>query len=93
MPDKPRETVYDAEIAPLMAKIIRICREHNIPMAAHFELDPDPTPDNPLYCSTVFGDDHSTAKEHFLNVRRAVIDGKSPPPSMMSIVVTKGREA
>jgi len=30
------EQVYDEQIAPLMAKIIEICKEHKLPMAADF---------------------------------------------------------
>lgn len=30
------ETVYDEQIAPLMSRIIDICKEHGIPMLASF---------------------------------------------------------
>jgi hypothetical protein len=32
-----KEAVYDAEIAPLMTKIIAICKEHEIPVVACFQ--------------------------------------------------------
>ncbi len=49
----PKEAVYDAEIAPLMAKIIEACKRANIAMIADFELDPqDGDPDDPLLCTT-----------------------------------------
>ncbi len=34
-----REAVYDEKIAPLMAQIIALCQEHDIPILASFELD------------------------------------------------------
>lgn len=38
MSDKPydKEAVYDEQIAPLMERIIAICREHEIPTLATF---------------------------------------------------------
>lgn len=35
------EDVYDAEIAPLMTKIIAICKQHRIPMLASFQYAVD----------------------------------------------------
>lgn len=52
-----KETVYDEQIAPLMAAIITIAKEHGIGMAATFQLD-DVEEGDPLYCSTTIpGDD------------------------------------
>lgn len=33
-----KEDVYDAEINPLMAKILDICRQHKIAMVASFHI-------------------------------------------------------
>lgn len=38
---KDNEKVYDEQIAPLMDKIIAICKEHNIPLACSFQYAPD----------------------------------------------------
>jgi hypothetical protein len=35
------EDVYDREIHPLMAKIIAICHEHQIPLVAQFQFSND----------------------------------------------------
>jgi hypothetical protein len=35
------EAIYDAEIAPLMTKIIDICKTHGMPMVASFEYAND----------------------------------------------------
>lgn len=35
------EDVYDSKIAPLMAQIIDICKDHSMPMAATFQHQTD----------------------------------------------------
>lgn len=47
------ESVYDAEIAPLMTQIIEICHKHKLPMFATFLCmnDPDESGDD-LVCTT-----------------------------------------
>ena len=46
------EAIYDNEIAPLMAEIIGICREHKLPMYATFLYANDPQEDRADFCST-----------------------------------------
>ncbi len=53
----PREKAYDEKIAPLMTEIIKVCKEHKIPMIASFELDLDRGQDNPLMCTTILLED------------------------------------
>lgn len=48
----PRETAYDDKIYPLMTQIIAICKEHDIPLLASFELDPDEEA-GPMLCTTI----------------------------------------
>ena len=48
-----REAVYDAEISPLMTRIIAICKEHDIPHVASFQLDDERPDNNGFCCSTV----------------------------------------
>ena len=33
-----KEQVYDAEISPMMAQILAICKQHNIAMVASFDI-------------------------------------------------------
>lgn len=50
------EAFYDEKIAPLMAKIIALCAEKNIPHVCCFQLQGKDTPDDdggPLLCSTL----------------------------------------
>ncbi len=44
------ESVYDAEIAPLMSKIIDICKANRIPMLATFQYSNDD--DGSDFCTT-----------------------------------------
>ena len=45
-----KEEVYDAEVYPLMDKIIKICKKNKIAMVATFHTPNDDDPD--LLCST-----------------------------------------
>ena len=51
MSEWDKEGVYDAEISPLMAKIIEICKRESIPMAATFQYC-DREGDGPGFCTT-----------------------------------------
>lgn len=55
MPDeRTREEIYDADIHPMMVKIIQICKDADIPMVADFALDDDRGSDDAegLHCTT-----------------------------------------
>lgn len=47
-----KEAVYDEQIAPLMARIIAICKEHEIPLACSFQYENDEDNGEGL-CATV----------------------------------------
>jgi hypothetical protein len=50
-----REQIHDAEISPLMERILDICKTHDIPMVASFQLDDDRTaagPEGNMACSS-----------------------------------------
>lgn len=49
-----REKVYDAELFPLMARLIEICKAHDIPLLASFQLDDerDPKAATGFFCIT-----------------------------------------
>jgi hypothetical protein len=49
--DRPKESVYDAHITPLMTQVIALCKEHKINMAAQFALDPNDE-GRVLFCTT-----------------------------------------
>jgi hypothetical protein len=52
-----KEGIYDAEISPLMTKIINICKENGINMAATFSLDHDEAVGETLFCTSIFAID------------------------------------
>jgi len=48
---KDNEQIYDEQINPLMAKIIAICKEHQIPMLATFQYC-EPDEERGGFCTT-----------------------------------------
>ncbi|WP_257130871.1 hypothetical protein [Bacillus thuringiensis] len=51
-----KEKVYDEEIAPLLQRILEICKREELPMVAQFYLSeesPYSESIQPLYCSSV----------------------------------------
>lgn len=76
---KNNEFVYDEQINPLMAKIIAICREHKIPMAATFEYAPGD------FCSTLLPFDGMA--DLMERVNRVI--SNAIPPSPLQITTTK----
>jgi len=47
-----REDIYDTQINPLMAQIIAICKEHDIPAVASFQLDDVREEESEFKCTT-----------------------------------------
>lgn len=57
-----KEQVYDAEIAPLMAKILEVCKREKIAMVAQFSTPNDDDPD--LLCTSALLDkEYSPTKD------------------------------
>jgi hypothetical protein len=77
---KDNEAVYDNEIAPLMQRIIDICKRHEIPMAATFEYAPD------LFCSTAIPFDGQA--EHMRDANQLLTSGIRNEP-LFQITTTK----
>jgi len=48
-----KEAIYDKQIAPLMEKIIKVCKKSNINILASFELDWDEENESHLKCTTI----------------------------------------
>lgn len=46
------EKIYDEQIAPLMAQIIKIAHEHDMPFVASFQLTGDEDEEGPLFCTS-----------------------------------------
>jgi hypothetical protein len=49
------EAVYDAEIFPLMARILDICKQHRMPMVADFAYAHDAESDDTAHCTSRLG--------------------------------------
>lgn len=80
------ESVYDSEIAPLMTKIIEICKTHEMPMLATF-LYQDTEEEGPGVCTTFqYFDSRETPKK--MEEAAEVLAPKRRDPTLM-ITVTK----
>ena len=78
-----REEVYDSQISPHMAAIVSICKEHDIPLVASFQLDDDRgKPD--LHCTTAIIPRDGSEK-----LKRAWDELKPRRLPMMQITTTK----
>jgi hypothetical protein len=77
MASGPRETIYDATIAPLMAQIIDTCKANGIPFVASFELDGDEEAGS-IFCNSAFvpdGSDHKLVRCYDIINERPVVFG------------------
>ena len=55
-----KEEIYDDQINPLMARIINVCKEHNIPFIASFQLTGEDT-EEVIFCNSSLLPDGSSA--------------------------------
>ena len=76
---KDKEAIYDAEISPLMIKIIEVCKREGVCMICSFDIgnDGDPT----LNCLSRTPDENDEVSEHHANAYQA-IRGESHAPAM-----------
>jgi hypothetical protein len=58
------EKVYDEQVAPLMSKIIEICKEHKMPMVASFQYQVDEER-GPGFCTTIMVDGPDSKEVRF----------------------------
>lgn len=47
-----KESIYDEKIAPLMAQILKVCKEDGIPMIASFKLKDETEDDGEMLCTS-----------------------------------------
>jgi hypothetical protein len=73
---KYNEAIYDEQIAPLMAQIIAICQEHQIPMVVTFEYEPEG------YCTTALP--FEGQGERMAQLNKDHTTGINPNPLMLT---------
>ena len=64
-----KEDIYDEQISPLMVQIISICKEHDIPLVADFQIDNDRStvdPNDTFHCTTLLVPKDASPKTHEL---------------------------
>lgn len=81
------EEVYDAEISPLMAQIIEICKAHKMPMFATFLYRNDPDGDDGLCTTNILFADERPVPEAMLKLAPSLTSPRGPA---MRMRVTKG---
>jgi hypothetical protein len=82
------EAVYDAQLFPLMEKVIAICKEHRIPMVATFTYARDEARDATDHCTTRLAFPGRLVPSHdeaYRAIRRRC--------SLVAITITSGRKA
>jgi hypothetical protein len=101
MASTKREAVYDEEIAPLMSKIIGICKEHEIPIVFSAQLNDnreDPQADTneetgeelgPLFCTTVLAGGPRFPHAHE-KLMRAAAALRPQPASFAAYTISDG---
>lgn len=82
-----KEDVYDEQIAPLMAQIIAICKEHRIPLVAQFNYAATDE-DGPSFCTTIIPASALDRDDDGQSQRMARV--AKPPPSFMALTVMSG---
>ena len=78
-----KEQIYDAEIEPLMAQILEICKRGGIAMLASFSIPTDDAPT--LSCTSCIPDGEGNTPKHLDNARRAVMD----TPQSFAFTITR----
>lgn len=84
-----KEEIYDAEISPLMQKIIAICQENGIAMMASFAIGHDGEGPNGedctgLVCNTLLPDGDGVPNELFAQANAFIRRRGRPAPMMFT---------
>lgn len=77
-----KEQIYDAQIAPLMTQIIKVCQQHKIAMLADFAIPNNDDPD--LKCTTALLSKDANPSPEMLQVLQ-ILKPRRAPPLMMTI--------
>ena len=93
-----KEDIYDEQIAPLMTKIIEICKEENIPMTAQFALkshrEDDNSQEDPMHCTTILPAIEEKHGEEIQNWNQFIAEqmkyGPNGKPFVMTSVIKSG---
>lgn len=87
MSETPKETAYDTHIAPLVAQVIALCKEHKINAFATFALD-ECDDGGPLLCTTALPVDPSDVEgERIVDKLRHVV---RPEPLFAALMISSG---
>ena len=86
-----KEAIYDDKINPLMAEIIKICKENQIHMLASFYLKEGTEDEGQLYCTTHLSpDDPETRSQKLIRCCNYIYSSETP--FIAAVTITKQPE-
>ena len=80
-----KEQVYDDQISPLMAQILKTCKENKIAMVFSFQLDDADDDNGPMYCDSKILTDDCEPSDHMMKLGAMVGPRKANPLTMMTV--------
>lgn len=86
-----REAVYDEKISPLMAQIIQICKENDIPMVASFQINDDRPDGAAFLCTTVILNQEPPPANKLLEASSIIQRGREPKVTMLTVRDADGK--
>ena len=85
------ESVYDNEISPLVAEIIRICKRAGMPMLTSFCYAAGRNEDDPgsvNFCTTYLDNGSGYQPDELKEAVRIIRNGASTRPKLMAFTIT-----
>lgn len=88
------ESVYDKEISPLVAEIIKICKRAGMPMLASFCYAAGKNEDDPdgvYFCTTYLHNSSGYQPDELKEAVRVIRNGASTRPKLMALMITNSK--
>ena len=82
------EDIYDEQISPLMQQIIKICKEHGMPVLASFAIA-NHVDEGTYNCTTYLGGGEDREPERYKKALSYVKNGVDGPPMFGTIMIGK----
>jgi len=87
----PKEKIYDEQINPLMAQIIKICKDNDIAMFANFRLGFDESIEEDLLCTTALPSGSDVDKKAIDKMRKLATGHYDLVPQVFGMTITSGK--
>lgn len=87
----PKEKIYDEQINPLMAQIIKICQDNDIAMFANFRLGFDESIEEDLLCTTAIPKGSEEDIKAINKMRKVATGHYDLVPQVFGMTITSGK--